>query len=172
MTAPEAGGERFIAVDRYLWMGEIGEVLRERLGEEASKVPTRTVQTCSSRWRFSIPTSALWSAGSASGPALLRRRRGRRSAGATADRGLDRRNRREPDPPRRRAVPPSAAARRLGRLVGEDGDAVTDGLGVDEAHGFLVAHLAEEALAGPSTTGKIFSRSSSTKVVLRLQRAP
>ena len=43
MTAPEAGGERFIAADRYLWMGEIGEVLRERLGEEAAKVPTRTV---------------------------------------------------------------------------------------------------------------------------------
>jgi nucleoside-diphosphate-sugar epimerase len=42
MTAP-AGGERFIAADRFLWMGEIGEVLRERLGEEASKVPTRTV---------------------------------------------------------------------------------------------------------------------------------
>jgi hypothetical protein len=33
--------------------------------------------------------------------------------------------------------------------VGVDGDAVTDGLGVDEAHGFLVAGLAEEALAGP-----------------------
>ena len=43
MTAPEAGGERFIAADRYLWMGEIGEVLRARLGEGASKVPTRTV---------------------------------------------------------------------------------------------------------------------------------
>jgi dihydroflavonol-4-reductase len=43
MTAPEAGGERFIAADRFMWMGEIGEVLRERLGEEASKVPTRTV---------------------------------------------------------------------------------------------------------------------------------
>jgi hypothetical protein len=28
-------------------------------------------------------------------------------------------------------------------LVGEDGDAVTDGLRVDEAHGFLVAGLAE-----------------------------
>src|SRR5687767_11599940 len=34
-------------------------------------------------------------------------------------------------------------------LVGEEGDAVTDGLGVDEAHGLLVAGLAEEALAGP-----------------------
>ena len=43
MTAPEAGGERFIAVNRFLWMAEIGEVLRQRLGETASKVPTRTV---------------------------------------------------------------------------------------------------------------------------------
>ncbi len=43
MTAPEAGGERFIAATRFLWMAEIGEVLRERLGEAASKVPTRTV---------------------------------------------------------------------------------------------------------------------------------
>ncbi len=34
-------------------------------------------------------------------------------------------------------------------LVGEEGEVVTDGLGVDEAHGFLVAGLAEEALAGP-----------------------
>ena len=33
-------------------------------------------------------------------------------------------------------------------LVGEEGEAVTDGLGVDEAHGLLVAGLAEEALAG------------------------
>ena len=43
MTAPEAGGERFIAATQFLWMGEIGAVLRERLGERASKVPTRTL---------------------------------------------------------------------------------------------------------------------------------
>ena len=43
MTAPEAGGERFIAATQFLWMAEIGEVLRERLGESASKVPTRTI---------------------------------------------------------------------------------------------------------------------------------
>ena len=43
MTTPEAGGERFIAADRYLWMGEIGEVLRARLGDAAAKVPTRKV---------------------------------------------------------------------------------------------------------------------------------
>jgi dihydroflavonol-4-reductase len=43
MTAPEAGGERFVAVARFLWMSEVAAVLRERLGEDAAKVPTRGV---------------------------------------------------------------------------------------------------------------------------------
>jgi dihydroflavonol-4-reductase len=43
MTASEAGGERFIAVDRFMWMSEVAEVLRDRLGEKAAKVPKRTV---------------------------------------------------------------------------------------------------------------------------------
>jgi dihydroflavonol-4-reductase len=43
MTAPKAGGERFIATTQFLWMAEIGRVLRQRLGEAASKVPTRKV---------------------------------------------------------------------------------------------------------------------------------
>jgi dihydroflavonol-4-reductase len=43
MTAPEAGGERFIAVTQFLWMAEVAAVLRERLGEAATKVPTRSV---------------------------------------------------------------------------------------------------------------------------------
>ncbi len=43
MTAPEAGGQRFIAVTRFLWMSDAGEILRDRLGEGASKVPTRTI---------------------------------------------------------------------------------------------------------------------------------
>lgn len=43
MTAPEAGGERFIAVHDFLWFSDVAEVLRERLGERASKVPTRGV---------------------------------------------------------------------------------------------------------------------------------
>jgi nucleoside-diphosphate-sugar epimerase len=43
MTAPEAGGERFIAVNQFMWMSEIGAVLRDRLGEGASKVPTRSI---------------------------------------------------------------------------------------------------------------------------------
>lgn len=43
MTSPAAGGERFIAVTQFLWMGEIGKILKERLGRAASKVPTRTI---------------------------------------------------------------------------------------------------------------------------------
>ncbi len=43
MTAPEAGGERFVAVDDFMWMSEVAAVLRERLGEDAAKVPTRAV---------------------------------------------------------------------------------------------------------------------------------
>jgi dihydroflavonol-4-reductase len=41
MTAPAAGGERFLAVDRFLWLQDVGRILRERLGPAAAKVPTR-----------------------------------------------------------------------------------------------------------------------------------
>jgi nucleoside-diphosphate-sugar epimerase len=41
MTAPEAGGERFVAVERFMWMSEVAAVLRERLGDDAAKVPKR-----------------------------------------------------------------------------------------------------------------------------------
>jgi nucleoside-diphosphate-sugar epimerase len=41
MTAPEAAGQRFLAVDRFLWLRDVGLILRERLGAAASKVPTR-----------------------------------------------------------------------------------------------------------------------------------
>jgi dihydroflavonol-4-reductase len=43
MTNPAAGGERFIATEPFMWMSEVAAVLRERLGEDAAKVPTRTV---------------------------------------------------------------------------------------------------------------------------------
>ena len=41
LTDPAAGGERFIATDRFLWMAEVAAILRERLGDSAKKVPTR-----------------------------------------------------------------------------------------------------------------------------------
>jgi dihydroflavonol-4-reductase len=42
MPDPAGGGERFLAVDRFLWMEDVGRILRERLGTAASKVPRRT----------------------------------------------------------------------------------------------------------------------------------
>lgn len=41
LTSAEAGGQRFIAAGDFLWMEEIAQVLRRRLGERAAKVPTR-----------------------------------------------------------------------------------------------------------------------------------
>lgn len=41
MTEPAAAGKRLIAADRFLWMADIAEILRERLGDDARKVPTR-----------------------------------------------------------------------------------------------------------------------------------
>jgi dihydroflavonol-4-reductase len=41
MTDPAAGGERFIATDRWLWTADVAAILRERLGDAARKVPTR-----------------------------------------------------------------------------------------------------------------------------------
>lgn len=44
MTAPEAAGERFLAVSGdFMTMGQIAGVLRQELGPRASKVPTRTI---------------------------------------------------------------------------------------------------------------------------------
>jgi dihydroflavonol-4-reductase len=41
LTSPAAGGERFIATDRFLWLPEVAAILRQRLGDAANKVPTR-----------------------------------------------------------------------------------------------------------------------------------
>jgi len=41
LADPAAGGERFIATDRFLWLGEVAAILRERLGDAAAKVPKR-----------------------------------------------------------------------------------------------------------------------------------
>jgi dihydroflavonol-4-reductase len=41
LTDPAAGGERFLATDEFLWISELAAILRERLGDRASKVPTR-----------------------------------------------------------------------------------------------------------------------------------
>ena len=41
MTDPAAAGRRFVAVDRFLWLEQVAAILRERLGSEAKKVPSR-----------------------------------------------------------------------------------------------------------------------------------
>ena len=41
MLTADAGGQRFIATDRFLWTYDVAKILRERLGDAASKVPTR-----------------------------------------------------------------------------------------------------------------------------------
>jgi nucleoside-diphosphate-sugar epimerase len=43
MTAPEAGGQRLLAAGSFLWFSDVAEILRARLGEQASKVPTRKI---------------------------------------------------------------------------------------------------------------------------------
>ena len=41
MEQPAAGGGRYIATDRFMWMADVGQVLKDRLGRDARKVPTR-----------------------------------------------------------------------------------------------------------------------------------
>jgi nucleoside-diphosphate-sugar epimerase len=40
MTAPQAAGERFIAAGDWAWMADLAAILRARLPERASKIPT------------------------------------------------------------------------------------------------------------------------------------
>ncbi|WP_425230753.1 SDR family oxidoreductase [Sphingomonas sp.] len=41
LTAPGIAGERFIASGRFMTMAAVAQVLRDRLGDQAAKVPTR-----------------------------------------------------------------------------------------------------------------------------------
>ncbi len=43
MESPAAGGRRYIATDEFMWMGEVAETLREELGSDAARVPSRSV---------------------------------------------------------------------------------------------------------------------------------
>jgi dihydroflavonol-4-reductase len=43
MTSPGAGGKRFIAATEFMWMAEVATVLRDGLGEQAAKVPKRSI---------------------------------------------------------------------------------------------------------------------------------
>lgn len=41
MSDPAAGGERFLAVDQFLWLKDVARILRKRLGRAAAKAPSR-----------------------------------------------------------------------------------------------------------------------------------
>lgn len=41
LTAPNMAGERFIAAGPFMWMGDVAKVLKDGLGVQARKVPTR-----------------------------------------------------------------------------------------------------------------------------------
>lgn len=41
LTSPAVNGQRFIAASDFLWMSEIAQLLRDRFGADAAKVPTR-----------------------------------------------------------------------------------------------------------------------------------
>jgi dihydroflavonol-4-reductase len=43
MTSPAATGERFLGSGTFLWYRDIARILREKLPDEAAKVPTRTL---------------------------------------------------------------------------------------------------------------------------------
>jgi dihydroflavonol-4-reductase len=43
LSAPDAGGQRLIAAGSFLWFSDVAEILREHLGEQARKVPTRKI---------------------------------------------------------------------------------------------------------------------------------
>jgi len=43
MTSPEAAGQRFLATGEFMWMAEMARVLREGLGADGRRVPTRQV---------------------------------------------------------------------------------------------------------------------------------
>jgi dihydroflavonol-4-reductase len=43
LAAPEAGGQRFVAVSSFEWMAEVATILRRELGAEAAKVPKRSL---------------------------------------------------------------------------------------------------------------------------------
>jgi dihydroflavonol-4-reductase len=43
MSDPQSGARRFIAVSSFEWMADVAAILREALGDEAAKVPKRSV---------------------------------------------------------------------------------------------------------------------------------
>jgi dihydroflavonol-4-reductase len=81
LTAPEAAGQRLIAVGEFAWMSEVAAILRARLGEDAAKVPTRRVPN------LAVRAMALFDPGVRSILGQLGRRSSYSSERARADLG-------------------------------------------------------------------------------------
>jgi nucleoside-diphosphate-sugar epimerase len=43
LTAPDAAGQRLLAAGTFLWLSDVADILRARLGADADKVPTRRI---------------------------------------------------------------------------------------------------------------------------------
>ena len=43
MTAPDMANERFLCAGKFLWMRDIADILRARLGDKAKRVPSRSI---------------------------------------------------------------------------------------------------------------------------------
>jgi dihydroflavonol-4-reductase len=43
LTAPDAPGERFLCTGHFLWMPEVAKMLRQGLGPDGEKVPSKTL---------------------------------------------------------------------------------------------------------------------------------
>ncbi|MFE0628254.1 hypothetical protein ACFW3D_14945 [Streptomyces sp. NPDC058864] len=58
MTSPQAAGERFLATGEFIWMADMARALREGLGADGRKVPTRQVPDLAVRFaaRFTDPS--------------------------------------------------------------------------------------------------------------------
>lgn len=56
LEAPEAAGQRFLAVSDFLWLSDMAKLLREHFGARAAKVPTRALPD------FVLRLAALFSA--------------------------------------------------------------------------------------------------------------
>ena len=69
MTSPDAGGQRFIAVTKWVWMSQAGQILRDRLGDRLRRCRPGPSQLGRPRaWRCSMAAFARVVGGSASGP--------------------------------------------------------------------------------------------------------
>jgi nucleoside-diphosphate-sugar epimerase len=54
MTAPEAGGERFLGTGEFVWMREIAQTLHDGLGDAGKKISTRQIPD------FLVRLTSLW----------------------------------------------------------------------------------------------------------------